>query len=264
MASDREQKCNESESTYQMIVEREKGKQMIAGITRVRNESLIIEDTLRHFLGFVDHIFLYDDASEDNTVEIASSFVDVSIIRNNVWARDPFESNSRHRRILLDAAVGFEWCLCFDADERIVGGMPCEMDAADGYRFRLFDAYLTPECREPYSNGQLAYLPRMWGPEYRDILMLFRTAKSAFRGVAAREPVVDGHVQRGPALVKHFGKCLSVEHWEETCDFYSTYFPEPYRKKWAARKGRAIHQESDFGRPLEKWGTDLFAAGVKL
>ena len=47
---------------------------MLVGITRVRDESLILEDTLQHFLARVDRVLLYDDCSTDNTVEIARSF----------------------------------------------------------------------------------------------------------------------------------------------------------------------------------------------
>lgn len=58
---------------------------------------------------------------------------------------------------------------------------------------------------------------------------------------------------------QHCGRNLSVEHWEATCDYYVDHFPyEPHGRKWSARKGRAIHSESDFGRPLFRWGEDLF------
>ena len=52
--------------------------------------------------------------------------------------------------------------------------------------------------------------------------------------------------------VKHYGKAISVEEWEKTCDYYAEW-PEPYGSKWAARRGKAIHTESDFGRPLILW-----------
>ena len=58
---------------------------------------------------------------------------------------------------------------------------------------------------------------------------------------------------------------LSVEHWEETCDYYMRHFPfDTYGRKWRDRKGRAIHTQSDFMRPLYEWGDTLFANAVKI
>jgi hypothetical protein len=64
---------------------------------------------------------------------------------------------------------------------------------------------------------------------------------------------------------QHYGKSLSVEHWEETCDYYIQHFPfETYGRKWLDRKGRAIHTQSDFMRPLYEWDETLFANAVKI
>ena len=223
---------------------------MITGITRVRNESLIIADTLAHFLGYCESVILYDDASDDDTAEIAESFDRVTVIRGTEWRADRRAEETRHRALLLEQ-VSTPWVLCFDADERLVGDLPHL--AAGGYRFRLFDGYLTKDRQTPYTSGQLSELPRMWGPEYRDILMLFRKDAAVYQGMDKREPLVRGRVELASTQVKHFGKCLSVEHWEETCLYYSTHWPEPYKSKWEGRKGKAIHTKSDFGRPLYRW-----------
>jgi len=225
---------------------------LIVGITRVRNEELIIEDTLKHFLCHVDRVYLYDDASIDNTVRIASSFDNVYVTRGDVWRRDRPAEETRHRALLLDQAPHDAWVLCFDADERLDGSLPDDRDV-DGYRFPLYDGYMTPYHSEPYTGGALADLPRMWGPECRHILMFFRRDKARYVGLDQREPAMSGVTERRGPRVKHFGKCLSVEHWEETCDYYSTHWGEPYRTKWHNRKGKAIHTMSDFGRPLCAW-----------
>ena len=80
-----------------------------------------------------------------------------------------------------------------------------------------------------------------------------------------------GRTPRGMTAVKtdlhcqHYGKSLSVAHWEETCDYYIRHFPyETYGKKWEARKGQGIHTESDFQRPLYAWGETLFANAVPM
>lgn len=227
---------------------------MIIGITRVRNESLIIADTLRHYLQRCDRILLYDDCSDDSTAEIAASFDRVQVIAGDYWRPDRRPEETRHRGLLLERArgLGAEWCLCFDADERLVGDLPDL--SADGYEFRLFDGYLTEHTQAPYLDGELADLPRMWGPEYRDILILFRVERSKFIGDGNRCPRTMGRIERADVYVKHFGKCISVQQWEETCDYYTgPSWPSHYRCKWEARRGRAIHQRSDRGNKLRTW-----------
>jgi len=165
--------------------------------------------------------------------------------------------------MLLKAAQnwGAKWCLCFDADERLTGTLP--LLKGSGFRFRLFDGYLTEERQMLYQMGygRLSDLPRMWGPEYRNILMLFRVDNARYYGLDKREPAVSGGVLQADTFVKHYGKCLSVEHWEETCEYYTTYFAK-YREKWEARKGKAIHTTSDFGRGLYVWEDLMLSPNV--
>ena len=67
-----------------------------------------------------------------------------------------------------------------------------------------------------------------------------------------------------PILLLALGKSLWVEHWEETCDYYIKQFTfDTYGRKWLARKGQAIHTQSDFMRPLYEWGGTLFANADK-
>lgn len=227
---------------------------MLVGITKVRNEALILEDTLCHMLTHVDKIFLYDDASTDKTFEIANSFDDVEVTRGFTHSPDRDYEETRHRGLMLAEALaeGAEWCLCFDADERIEGNVGLvRKSGASGYRFKLFDGYMTERCIEEYKRGDLTQLPRMWGPERRDILMLFRTRDAFFSGFDQREPFVKGPVETADIYVRHYGKCLSVQHWEETCEYYSKW--QKYAAKWNARRGKAIHTKSDFDKPLFKW-----------
>src|SRR5690606_26302178 len=63
------------------------GVEVLIGITRVRNEALIIGDTVRHYLEHCDRIVMYDDASTDDTVELAmeAGGDQIEVIRGTEW-----------------------------------------------------------------------------------------------------------------------------------------------------------------------------------
>ena len=169
------------------------------------------------------------------------------------------------------AELPHDWMLCFDPDERVTGDLRGFVEGlrdedCDAVRVRLFDAYLTPEDHVPYSSDRaLLDFRRFYGPEQRDILMLLRNRPEIIWAEG------DGRTPRGMTRVKtdfycqHYGKSLSVAHWEETCDYYIKHFPyETYGKKWTERKGQAIHTELDFKRPLYEWGEALFKNAVPM
>ena len=251
----------------------------LIGITRVRNEALILGDTLDYVGKHVDAIIAYDDASTDRTLEILCRHPKVAlIVANRSWEADieaRRTAEGRHRGLLLRVArerLRFDWVLCFDADERIAGDLRGYMEGvhsseSDGVRVQLFDAYMTPDDHAPYQPGRaLLGFRRFFGPERRDMLMLWRNRPevSFAKRYHAREP--DG-VERvvTDLYCQHYGKSLSIDHWEETCDYYIQHFPfYTYGQKWRDRKGRAIHTQSDFMRPLYEWGDTLFANAVKI
>ena len=251
---------------------------LIIGITRVRNESLILRDTLDHISNYVDAIIAYDDASTDQTLDILINHPKVAlVISNSLWETNilaRITSETRHRGILLKTAreqLQFQWVLCFDADERYIGDIRSFISGprasnCDGVRIRLFDAYMTDSDHSPYSSNQkLLNFRRFFGPEKRNILMLWKNSpKVYFEGLDAREPNVFGRVEI-EFYCQHYGKALSIEHWEETCDYYINHFPfETYGLKWLNRKGQAIHTKSDFGRPLFEWGKVLFENAIEI
>jgi glycosyltransferase involved in cell wall biosynthesis len=249
----------------------------LVAMTRVRNEALILPDTLDYLSAHVDAIIAYDDASTDETVALLRAHPKVAlIVANQAWERDidaRKRAEGRHRGLLLDMAraqLPHDWMFCFDPDERVsgdvrayLGGLGADVDAL---RVRLFDAYMTPEDNDPYTPDRtLLDFRRFYGPEQRDILMFWRNRETI--GFAEG----DGRTPRGMTSVEtdlycqHYGKSLSVDHWEETCDYYIQHFPyETYGAKWEARKGKAIHTESDFGNPLHEWGNALFANAVAM
>lgn len=250
--------------------------QLIA-MTRVRNEALILPDTLDYLAGQVDAIIAYDDASTDNTVDLLRVHPKVAlIVANQAWepnvdARKRAEG--RHRGLLLKLAraqLPHDWMFCFDPDERVTGDLRDYLHGVDAgfdaLRVKLFDAYMTSEDQAPYtSEQQLMDFRRFYGPEQRDILMAWRNHP----GIGFAEG--DGRTPRGMTSIttdlycQHYGKSLSVAHWEETCDYYIEHFPyETYGAKWEARKGKAIHTESDFGNPLYEWGEALFSHALPM
>ena len=253
-------------------------KHFLIGITRVRNEALILGDSLDFVGQHVDAIIAYDDANTDKTLELLRSHPKVVLIlANKIWEPDVQArrmAEHRHRQLLLQCArekLRFDWMFCFDADERVTGDLRGfasgpRTECYDGVSIQLFDAYLTPHDCVPYRPGQeLLGFRRFYGPERRDILMLWRNRPEVFFAEGhEREP---GGISRlrTDLYCQHYGKSLSVEHWEETCDYYIKHFPfETYGRKWLARKGRAIHTESDFMRPLYEWGDELFENAVKI
>lgn len=253
-------------------------KHLLVAMTRMRNEALILPDTLDYLADQVDAIIAYDDTSTDQSIEILRAHPKVAlIVANRIWQSDVSErtrAEARHRGLLMGLAraeLPHEWMFCFDPDERVSGDIRSTVQgqsaqACDAIRAALFDAYMTVEDKEPYTpDRKLLDFRRSYGPERREILMLWRDHPGIrFVEGGGRIPVGISK-PRTELYCQHYGKSLSVSHWEETCDYYIRYFPpETYGKKWQARKGKAIHTESDFGRPLYPWGEQLFANAVPM
>ena len=250
------------------------GECKIITILRVRNEELILEDTLNHLGEFSDAIVAYDDCSDDATFDILYRHPKVAaIIKNLYWAdtvKGRLRAETAHRKKLTALALQYhpEWLFCADADERYVGDIRgfVESEASkgvDGVRLSLFDAYLTADDHAAYTSGKLLDFRKYFGIERRDILMMWRaSAQARYKGLDRREPHLDSDRVETRFYVQHYGKALSERHWEETCNYYIKFFPyKTYGKKWEARKGKAVHTVSDFGTPLYAWGEELFSHG---
>jgi glycosyltransferase involved in cell wall biosynthesis len=222
----------------------------VAGITKVRNESEIIQDTLDHYAQWCDKIWVYDDASTDNTVEICKAHPVVAwVIEGKKLDPDRQRAEQRNRQRVLKAAQGADpdWVIYFDADERIE--MPeFDWEKYDGVKMKLFDFYITEE------DVDKRYDERRWmGPEYREILMMFKNNPALrYQHRDQREMVLRGGRVLKAGYVKHYGKAISVEEWEKTCDYYAEW-PEPYATKWKNRRGKAVHSKSDWDRTLILW-----------
>lgn len=225
---------------------------MISGVTRVRNEADIIQDTLDYYAGICDAgIVVFDDGSTDDTPDICEAHEAVEgVIRRKPDQRIIYTDQGDCRWRAAVRARG-EWVLCFDADEWI------ETDAldpsVDALKFRLFDFYMTPDGNE-------------WiGPEYRDIVMMWR--KSSMIDIPVREPKLLSTSKIGfGGWVRHYGKARGLERWERKCKRYQQQgYPQDFRTKWASREGQGMKEDflSDFGRPLIRW-SERKSKGVRL
>ena len=232
---------------------------MNVAITRVRNEEVILKSTLDRLSYHFDYVIAFDDCSTDGTRYVLNEHKLVKCVITS----DKWESSSEVRKMLettqrqdlYDYAMRKEekidWMLYFDGDEHfyfddINWGSDCS------YYFRLFDVYITTsDIDKPFIDREYV------GCEYRDIPMLFRpNSKVRFYN---RVPLGINPMRVMGGTIKHFGKGISVEHWEETCDYYINHLNERMPNgedisvKWKRRKGKAIHTLSDFGLPLIKW-----------
>lgn len=233
---------------------------VIRGLVKVRNESHIIKDTLDKWAEFcTGGIYVYDDVSSDNTVEICRDHPAVKdVIEGDFWdpAREKAEWFNRQMaltRAQQDAGPD-DWFVYFDADEHPYNFDKFELFHSDHVKaiaMRLYDIYITPEDEhEPYKK-------RKWiGPEYRTIIFFFKNSSYLNYSLPDQREVM---LEPGLEIpihgdIKHYGKGFSVYHWEETCDYYISHWPK-YSDKWRQRKGKAIKKDmkSDFGNPLILW-----------
>lgn len=234
----------------------------IIGITKVRNEERILNDTLDRWASFcTEGIYIYDDVSTDRTVEIAMAHPSVKrVIRGTFWDPDREKAEWMNRQQILAAAqqdAGPDyWFVYFDADEHPYNFTEYglfENPDVKAIACRLFDIYITPE------DVDLPYLKRNFvGPEFRTIIYFFRNLPGVRYSLPdQREVTLPVDVGAIPIHgdIKHYGKGFSVQHWEETCDYYIKFWPK-YSDKWRKRKGQAVHTDyrSDFGNALLPWG----------
>lgn len=226
----------------------------------MRNESAILKDTLDSWARFcTEGIYIIDDASTDNSVEIARAHPavrDVQVV--DFWDPDRERSEWLLRQSVLARAQQDsgpdDWFVYFDCDEFLFDFDEYELFGTPDVKAiacRLYDFYITPE------DEAKTYKERQWvGPEYRTIPFFFRNSpylryQHPDQRIVDLEPGIQIPIHGD---IKHYGKGFSVEHWEATCDYYIRFWPK-YSDKWRKRKGKAVHENylSDFGNKLILW-----------
>lgn len=232
----------------------------IIGMCKVRNEELIIKDTLDNWSNLcTGGIIIYDDCSMDKTVNICKHHRTVKeVIEGTFWDPDREKAEWQNRQMILLRAQQLAdentWFVYFDADEHIYNFDAFELfenPLVKAIACRLYDIYITPEDKDAH------YKLRNWvGPEFRTIIYFFRNMQGIKYHLPDQRIVTLPEGLKVPIHgdIKHYGKGFSVEQWEQTCDYYIQHWPK-YAEKWKQRKGKAIHtgMESDFGNKLVRW-----------
>lgn len=232
----------------------------IIGLCKCRNEEAIIKNTLDNWFGIcTGGIYIYDDVSTDNTVDICKKHPVVKkVIEGKIWDPDREKAEWFNRQTILNEAQynagPNDWFVYFDADEYLHNFTDFEMFNYANIKAiacRLYDVHITPEDVDKH------YLKREWvAPEFRTIVFFFRNSEylkydKPDQRIVNLEPGIQIPVH---GAIKHFGKAVSVQQYEDTCEYYSKFWPK-YADKWRKRKGKAIKEDymSDFGNPLVKW-----------
>lgn len=230
----------------------------VSVVSRVYNERYLINEFLDYYREIVTKdggkFYFYDDGSTDGTLEILQKDPDCVVVAGTRESGVMSHNNQRpQRRMMMDLACKDlgenDYILLLDIDEFLTFNQPIETITQDLVYFDLFDFYITEEDKDLHWSKR-EYV----GPERRHIAFMVR--KGAYKTVVADRTLVTtgGPVLHEGGFVKHMGKAVSIEYWENKCSHYaSPGMPEKYRGKWEARKGKAIHTVSDFNTPLYKW-----------
>jgi len=243
----------------------------IRGLIKVRNEAHIIKDTLDMWANIcTEGIYVYDDCSDDNTVEICRNHPAVKcVIEGEYWDPDREKAEWFNRQAVLSRAQRDsgpkDWFAYFDADEHLYNFDNFELfqqEFTKAIACRLYDFYITPE------DVDKDYKERDWiGPEFRTIIFFFRNSPY-LRYHLPDQRIVTLPPDTGDVPIhgdiRHYGKGFSVEQWESTCSYYIKFWPK-YADKWRQRQGKAIHEDyvSDFGNNLIKWKDRKFGFSLE-
>ncbi|SFT24879.1 glycosyltransferase [Paenibacillus sp. BC26] len=234
----------------------------LTAMMQVRNEAgRYLEAALADLSEFVDEIVIVDDASDDGTPDICSSFPKVKLL---VRLEQPlFGEEARLRQLLWEAALRTEpdWLLSIDADEFFeqkaksqIRGL-IDQDRYDWVAFRMYDFW-----------GSLAYYrdDPLWQLHKRHTMMLVRYLPlySYFY------PAWNHHVPRLPitcSALTGFQSELRVKHYGWAGDDaqrkakYDRYMQNDPRGEW----GSLEHYASilDPQPHLVRWQEDEEAGG---
>jgi glycosyltransferase involved in cell wall biosynthesis len=237
----------------------------IAGLIRVKNEKMLIKEALDHLAKFCDEIYVYDDQSDDGTLEEVLLHKKVrGVIANKNWQpdknkKDPLELARKTQELLTFAksAVCPDWFIYLDADERFEEGFEKKLPQLlrrkdfDAICFELYDFYITEKDKNHKYKGDITKIRPFCGTEYRIQEIIFRNIPQVFvPDFAHREfyGFQKNRVLYSNYKIRHYGKAKTIKDFDRKIDFYIKY-RQSYRQKMKKRKGKAVHSNlSDFGK----------------
>src|SRR5438128_2413728 len=125
---------------------------MIVGMMRIRNESRWIERVIAAQLPAVEQLFILDDNSDDNTVELCQQFSRVTLFRSPFTGTDECRDRNWQLTQLEKVVQTGDWILAIDGDEEIASGGCAEIRALadrdsghDAYRFQVLYLWDAPD-----------------------------------------------------------------------------------------------------------------------
>ncbi|CAO4193250.1 glycosyltransferase family 2 protein [Methylorubrum extorquens] len=100
--------------------ERQPGPLRVVAITRILDESDIVEPFVRHTAAYASHHIFFDNGSRDGTIEILKALKDegfgITVLRNAAVSFNEAQFNTMMFRLAADE-FSADWVLCLDADE---------------------------------------------------------------------------------------------------------------------------------------------------
>lgn len=232
-------------------------------ISRIRNESLLLNDFINSLDEYIDSAYWFDDCSVDNSVEILENYPKTkAILRNFNWTPAQGYTQTAQRNLLFNYAKTYsanDIFLLAEPDERIFFDFD-KLEEYDkqgivGVYFRLFDAYLTPDNKDSYLQGRVEKLGRLFGKEMREICFLFNKNYVNYNLLmqGGRQPTINGKTIVD-GFVQHYSKAISEDKYEADCRYYIESMPM-FKEKFEKRIGKAIKEnyQSDFGTDLMRW-----------
>lgn len=210
---------------------------------RVKNEARWISEVLRSIRPLCESIFVMDDHSTDNTVDICAATPGVTVLRS------PFDTfnESRDKNWLLEKvmATSPDWVLAVDGDEVLEPNGPQiirdHVETASCLAYSLKIEYLWGDehtVRSDRVYGEFwrpslfkPFVPRPGVPDDLKLLEEFKFMSTPFgRKKNGNEPnfhcssvpqrLLHGH-QRCPARLKHYGYMLREDRVRKL-DFYTS------------------------------------------
>jgi hypothetical protein len=236
----------------------------VRGITKIRNEAHIIADTLDNWAQYCDAIHVYCDACTDDTAAICRAHpCVVEVMESDCMDPDRERAEWFNRHTVLHSARRFmsplDWIVNFDGDEHLYNIDPTILDVPDVQVVvcRSYDTYITEEDKElterEYSGRRWVGPEWEWAPYFYSNRFPWDFTKPDQRNMSWGALAVPKEAYIVHGAVRHWGKGLSVQKFEDKCKYYAETFGPRYADKWEKRRGRAVHTVSDFGQELVEW-----------